>query len=96
MGRNLSTLFISQSYQFLTQISGSELQDGLGNKITGSLAITSSQAISSSFATTASFALNAGTTVSTASLLTTASAANNVITFTKGDSSQFTVTVATG
>lgn len=96
MGRNLSTLFISQSYQFLTQISGSELQDGLGNTITGSLAITSSQAISSSFATTASFALNAGTTVSTASLLTTASAANNVITFTKGDSSQFTVTVATG
>ena len=96
MGRNLSTLFISQSYQFLTQISGSELQDGLGNTITGSLAITSSQAISSSFATTASFALNAGTTVSTASLLTTASATNNVITFTKGDSSQFTVTVATG
>ena len=97
MGRNLSTLFISQSYQFLTQISGSELQDGLGNKITGSLAITSSQAISSSFAITASFALNGGGgTVSTASLLTTASAANNVITFTKGDSSQFTVTVATG
>ena len=72
------------------------MQDGLGNTITGSLAITSSQAISSSFATTASFALNAGSTVSTASLLTTASAANNVITFTKGDSSQFTVTVATG
>jgi hypothetical protein len=97
MGRNLSTLFISQSYQFLTQISGSELQDGLGNTITGSLAITSSQAISSSFAITASFALNGGGgTVSTASLLTTASAANNVITFTKGDSSQFTVTVATG
>jgi hypothetical protein len=88
MGRNLSTLFISQSYQFLTQISGSELQDGLGNTITGSLAITSSQAVSASFAT--SFALNAGTTVSTASLLTTASAVdtvNNVITFTKGDAS---------
>jgi len=96
MGRNLSNLFISQSYQFITQISGSELQDGLGNTITGSLAITSSQAISSSFATTASFALNAGTTVSTASLLTTASAVNNVITFTKGDGSTFPVTVATG
>jgi|694.fasta_scaffold10058_14 hypothetical protein len=96
MGRNLSTLFISQSYQFLTQISGSELQDGLGNTITGSLAITSSQAISSSFATTASFALNAGSTVSTSSLLTTASAAGNVITFTKGDGSTFPVTVATG
>jgi len=96
MGRNLSTLFISQSYQFLTQVSGSELQDGLGNKITGSLLITSSQAISASFATTASFALNAGSTISTSSLLTTASAVSNVITFTKGDASTFTVTVATG
>ena len=79
MGRNLSTLFISQSYQFLTQISGSELQDGLGNTITGSLLITSSQAISSSFATTASFALNVGPTVSTASLLTTASFSDQVV-----------------
>jgi len=69
MGRNLSNLFISQSYQFITQISGSELQDGLGNTITGSLLITSSradnatsasQAISASFsnvATSASYAL---------------------------------------
>jgi hypothetical protein len=98
MGRNLSTLFISQSYQFLTQISGSELQDGLGNTITGSLAITSSRAdnaTSASFATTASFALNV-VPQSTASLLTTASATNNVITFTKGDASTFNVTVATG
>jgi hypothetical protein len=108
MGRNLSTLFISSSYQFLTQLSGSELQTGLGTTITGSLLITASRAdtattasyvlnaVSSSFATTASFALNAGTTVSTASLLTTASAAANVITFTKGDGSTFPVTVATG
>jgi hypothetical protein len=96
MGRNLSTLFISSSYQFLTQLSGSELQTGLGTTITGSLLITSSQAISASFATTASFALNAGSTVSTASLLTTASAVANVITFTKGDGSTFPVTVATG
>jgi hypothetical protein len=117
MGRNLSTLFISSSYQFITQISGSELQDGLGNKITGSLLITSSRAdtattasfaltaTSASYAVsasqaqnavTASFALNVGSTVSTASLLTTASAATNVITFTKGDASTFTVTVATG
>jgi len=77
MGRNLSTLFISQSYQFLTQISGSELQDGLGNKITGSLAITSSQAISASFADTAfsaSYALNATNAASatSASFATTA------------------------
>lgn len=69
MGRNLSNLFISQSYQFITQISGSELQDGLGNTITGSLLITSSradnatsasQAVSASYsnvATSASYAL---------------------------------------
>jgi hypothetical protein len=53
MGRNLSNLFISSSYQFLTQISGSELQTGLGDKITGSLEITSSKA---DIATSASFA----------------------------------------
>ena len=44
MGRNLTNLYISSSFQFLTQVSGSELQDGLGNKITGSLDITSSKA----------------------------------------------------
>ena len=69
MGRNLSTLFINQSYQFLTQISGSELQDGLGNTITGSLAITSSQAVSASFVTSASFA----STATSASFATSAS-----------------------
>lgn len=53
---------------------------------------------SASYALTASYALNAGSggTISTASLLTTASATSNVITFTKGDASTFTVTVATG
>jgi len=73
MGRNLSTLFISSSYQFLTQLSGSELQTGLGTTITGSLLITSSKAdtatsasfattaISASYAVTASYALNAAT-----------------------------------
>jgi hypothetical protein len=53
MGRNLSNLYISSSFQFLTQISGSELQTGLGDKITGSLDITSSKADT---ATSASFA----------------------------------------
>jgi hypothetical protein len=153
MGRNLTNLAVSESFQYLLQYSGSNVQDGLGNDLTGSLLITASlantatsasfaqtasyvasvvsasYAVSSSFsnnstsasyaatalsssfainatsasyatsasqAITASYALNAGATVSTASLLTTASATNNVITFTKGDSSTFNVTVATG
>ena len=54
-----------------------------------------SYAVTSSHAITASFAQNAGS-VDTGSLLTTASATNNTITFTKGDSSTFDVTVATG
>lgn len=95
MGRNLSNLYISQSFEYLVQISGSEFETGLGSTIT-SVNITASNAVSASFAQTASYALNAGTTVSTASLLTTASATNNVITFTKGDASTFAITVATG
>ena len=102
MGRNLSNLFISQSYQFITQISGSELQDGLGNTInnltlTASFADSANSASYALFATTASFALNGGGgTVDTGSLLVTASAAQNVVTFTKGDGSTFPVTIATG
>ena len=52
-------------------------------------------AISSSYATTASYALNASS-ANTGSLLLTASAYQNVITFTKGNGSVFSVTVATG
>jgi hypothetical protein len=58
MGRNLTNLYISQSFEFLVQISGSELQNGLGTTLTGSLLITSSKAdtaTSASFATTASY-----------------------------------------
>jgi len=58
MGRNLTNLYISQSFEFLVQISGSELQNGLGSTLTGSLLITSSKAdtaTSASFATTASY-----------------------------------------
>ena len=75
MGRNLSNLFISSSYQFLTQISGSELQTGLGDKITGSLEITSSKADT---ATSASFA----STAVSSSYSTTALSASYAITST--------------
>jgi hypothetical protein len=66
MGRNLANLYISESFQFITQISGSELQTGLGIPITSSLLITASRADN---ATSASYALNS----------TTASIANNAI-----------------
>jgi len=108
MGRNLSNLYISSSYQYLTQVSGSELQDGLGNKITGTLDITASladtatsashalnanNAISSSYAITASYALNGGGgSVDTGSLLTTASISDATTTYTKGDGSTFSLT----
>jgi hypothetical protein len=59
MGRNLTNLYISQSFQFLTQISGSELQTGLGQTLTGSLLITASKADTATTATTASYAQNA-------------------------------------
>jgi hypothetical protein len=125
MSRNLSNLYISESFQYLVQISGSEFETGLGSSIP-TINITASNAVSSSnstnsisasyslssvsssyanfaqnstsasYALTASFALNAGVTVNTASLLVTASATNNTITFTKGDSSTFSVVVATG
>lgn len=95
MARNLTNLYISESFQFLVQQSGSAFETGVGAAIP-SINITASNAVSSSYAVTASFALNAGTTVSTSSLLTTASAAANVITFTKGDGSTFPVTIATG
>jgi hypothetical protein len=63
--RDLTNLIVSQSYQYLIQISGSEFQDGLGNKITGSIELTASlagNATSASYAltsTSASYANNA-------------------------------------
>lgn len=52
---------------------------------------------SASYAVTASYAENGGgSSVDTGSLLSTASANNNIITFTKGDSSTFDITVDTG
>jgi hypothetical protein len=60
MSRDLTNLFIDETFQYLTQISGSNqdiLLDGVGNQIT-ELDITASNAVSSSYALTASYALN--------------------------------------
>ena len=58
MGRNLTNLFVSESFQYLLQISGSEVTDGLGADV-DSLNLT---VISSSYATnalSASYAVSA-------------------------------------
>ena len=90
---NLTSQQIKDTYEQLTQISGSVLVDGTGSAV-NSLEVSASYATS---ALTASYALNAeGVSVDTGSLLVTASAALNVITFTKGDNSTFNVTVDTG
>ena len=90
---NLTSQQIKDTYEQLTQISGSVLVDGTGSAV-NSLEVSASYATS---ALTASYALNAeGVSVDTGSLLITASAALNVITFTKGDNSTFNVTVDTG
>ena len=56
-----------------------------------------SNPLSASYALTASYALNASTsTTNTGSLLVTASVNLNTITFTKGNNSQFNITIDTG
>ena len=85
MGRDLTNLYIDETYDYLLQISGSEVQNGLGVR-------QDFLDVSASYALTASFALNAGG-ADTGSLLVTASAADATITFTKGDGSTFDVTV---
>ena len=84
MGRNLTNLNISSSFQHLLQISSSNtVNDGTGSLITD-LDITASNATSASYAVTASFALNGGGgAADTGSLITTASNDFSVITFTK-------------
>jgi hypothetical protein len=55
MSRDLTNLFIDETFQYLTQISGSNqdiLLDGVGNRIT-ELDITASNSISSSHSVTA-------------------------------------------
>src|SRR6056300_132965 len=61
MSRNLTNLYISESFQHLLQVSGSEIQTGLGATVSGSLLITASRADN---ATSASFADNANTATS--------------------------------
>jgi len=83
MGRNLTNLAVSESFQYLLQISGSEVQDGLGAKLTGSLDITASladNATSASFAISSSQAVNAvnADSATSASYALTASFAENV------------------
>ena len=96
MARNLTNLYISQSFEYLVQLSASAFETGLGVAIP-SINITASNAVSSSYALTASFALNAGgATVDTGSLMKTGSVNSNTLTFTKGDGSTFDLTVATG
>ena len=75
MGFNLTNEFIDQSFQQLTQISGSELVNGTGSLI-NNLTITASQANSASYAVTASYALNVTPNVS-ASYAISASQADN-------------------
>ena len=107
MGRDLTNLYVSESFQYLIQQSGSEFQNGLGTKVTGTIDITSQYAnvalaantaavaISSSFATTASYALSAGVViVNTGSFMITASALDDTITYTKGDGSTFNTVIS--
>ena len=91
MGRDLTNLYIDQSFQNLLQISGSQVNDGTGSLVT-LLDVTSSNATSASYAVTASYALNVPA-FDTGSLLVTASISDATITFVKGDTSTFDLTV---
>jgi len=101
-GSALTIAELDGNFQFFTgshSITGSLIvtqaitASSLSGSFTGSFLGTSSYATQ---ALSASYALNSGGSTNTGSLLTTASAANNIITFTKGDASTFNVTVATG
>jgi len=88
MGRNLTNLPISASFQYLTQISGSELTDGLGADI-------DSLNISASYATSASHAIFADTAgfATDVNALYTASVSDATISFLKGGGGTFPITV---
>ena len=81
---------ISSTFQRLLQLSdnGNGVTDGTGSVVTF-LPITVNNALSASY-------VSGITAFSSASLLTTASVVNNTITFTKGDNSQFSLTINTG
>ena len=99
MGRNLTNLYISQSFEYLVQLSGSELQTGLGSTLTGSLLITASKAdtaTSASFATTATSASFATTSTSAsfASTATSASFASTATSASQATSASFAITAS--
>ena len=75
MSRDLTNLFIDETFQYLVQTSGSVFTDGTGSLLT-EVDITASNAVSSSYALTASYALNSIPQVS-ASYATSASHAVN-------------------
>jgi hypothetical protein len=93
VGGKVGINVLSPSYNF--EVSGTV---AFPNLITSSTSLTNVLMISSSgqLFITASSAIGGGSTVNTGSLLVTASASSNVITFTKGNASTFTITVATG
>ena len=94
MGRDLTNLPISASFQYLLQVSGSEVNDGLGNDV-------DSLNISASYATSASIA-DSALTATSASFATTASYAENAIiptldqVTTEGNVSNRQIDVVTG
>ena len=93
MGRNLTNLPISASFQYLLQVSGSEVNDGLGNDV-DLLTVTASHASNADFATSASFATFASGAADTNAIYT-ASYSNPNLTFEKGDGSSFDVVIST-
>jgi len=98
MGRNLTNLTISSSFQYLLQVSESNsVNNGVGGLITD-LAVTASHAtnaVSASFASTASTANTANTASYYADAVVTSSAAGSTITFTKADGSTYDNTITT-
>ena len=96
---NLSNLYISQSFQSLAHLGTNnalvpgtmtKLEDGIGQSLNISFDGTN---ISSSGNIYAANLTGSGAQTNTGSLLLTASVAVNVLTFTKGDGSQFNLTV---
>ena len=101
MGRDLSNLYISQSFEALVQISGSVLTDGTGSEIgnltvSTSFADTSTSASYAAIATSASYALTASYAENAAGVpnaLVTASVSDATIAFLKGSGATFDLTV---
>lgn len=74
MGRNLTNLYISESFNHVLQISGSDVQDGLGNNITQTLNI---NVVSASYAVSASHEIIKEVSSSYADFAQTAGTANS-------------------